>query len=239
MTREKKRLIYEIFMLGLVLLSIALLPYHNVYTTILNWLIWLVFLLDYLVRLKRSDRKWHFVKTHPFELIAAIPFYSGFRAARIVSFFRILQLTAMGKRYVIPLFTFLRTNGLNRFLLIFVLLVIIIPVPMVFLEPSIKDYPDALWWAIVTATTVGYGDIVPVTPLGRILASIMMLFGIGFIGMVTSTLMSYFSAKPKTMQSSEKIAKITKAIEDVPELNNQEIEIIEQFLQMKKQKEIE
>ncbi len=69
---------------------------------------------------------------------------------------------------------------------------IIIPVPMVFIEPEINNYPDALWWAIVTATTVGYGDIVPVTPIGRILASIMMLFGIAFIGMITSTITNFF-----------------------------------------------
>lgn len=79
--------------------------------------------------------------------------------------------------------------------MIFVLLVIIIPVPMVFIEPEINNYPDALWWAIVTATTVGYGDIVPVTPIGRILASIMMLFGIAFIGMITSTITNFFRTK--------------------------------------------
>lgn len=118
--------------------------------------------------------------------------------------------------------------------MIFVLLVIIIPVPMVFIEPEINNYPDALWWAIVTATTVGYGDIVPVTPIGRILASIMMLFGIAFIGMITSTITNFFRAKKATTSSTQRASKITQLIADTPDLTKEEIAVVEQFLALRK-----
>ncbi len=57
---------------------------------------------------------------------------------------------------------------------------------------NIHDYPDALWWAIVTVTTVGYGDRYPVTEGGRIVAVILMLVGIGLIGVLTATVASVF-----------------------------------------------
>ncbi len=57
---------------------------------------------------------------------------------------------------------------------------------------NIHDYPDALWWAIVTVTTVGYGDRYPVTEGGRVVAVILMLVGIGLIGVLTATVASVF-----------------------------------------------
>jgi voltage-gated potassium channel len=57
---------------------------------------------------------------------------------------------------------------------------------------NIHTYPDAVWWAIVTVTTVGYGDRYPVTAGGRIVAAILMLVGIGLIGVLTATVASVF-----------------------------------------------
>ena len=57
---------------------------------------------------------------------------------------------------------------------------------------NIHNYPDALWWAIVTVTTVGYGDRYPVTSGGRAVATVLMLVGIGLIGVLTATVASVF-----------------------------------------------
>src|SRR5208337_1802276 len=57
---------------------------------------------------------------------------------------------------------------------------------------NIHTYPDALWWAIVTVTTVGYGDRYPVTEGGRVVAAVLMLVGIGLIGVLTATVASVF-----------------------------------------------
>jgi voltage-gated potassium channel len=57
---------------------------------------------------------------------------------------------------------------------------------------TIHNFGDALWWAVVTVTTVGYGDKYPMTAGGRGVAVVLMLVGIGLIGVLTATVASYF-----------------------------------------------
>ena len=59
-------------------------------------------------------------------------------------------------------------------------------------EPDVRDLGDGIWWALVTITTVGYGDITPVTTLGRIVASSLMLLGLGLIATITAIVSAKF-----------------------------------------------
>ncbi|MFF4501226.1 potassium channel family protein [Streptomyces sp. NPDC001401] len=60
------------------------------------------------------------------------------------------------------------------------------------LRANLRTYPQALWWSIETATTVGYGDFYPVTPGGRIIGAVVMVVGITTYGMVTAALATWF-----------------------------------------------
>jgi len=62
---------------------------------------------------------------------------------------------------------------------------------------AIRHFGDALWWAITTVTTVGYGDIVPITPEGRLIAVVLMLTGIGVIGLFTASVASLLFEEQK------------------------------------------
>ena len=53
-------------------------------------------------------------------------------------------------------------------------------------EPDVKSFSDGLWWALVTITTVGYGDITPMTSIGRLVASALMFLGLGLIASLTA-----------------------------------------------------
>lgn len=72
------------------------------------------------------------------------------------------------------------------------------------------SFGDAVWWAIVTTTTVGYGDFYPKTIVGKFAAAILMFLGIGLIGYLTSTITNYFTndmEQKKKAKSSNKFQK--------------------------------
>ena len=64
-------------------------------------------------------------------------------------------------------------------------------------EANIRSVADALWWAVTTVTTVGYGDKYPTTGAGRLLAAGLMLLGIGLFGILTASLSSFFVAESR------------------------------------------
>src|SRR5262249_22705321 len=75
-------------------------------------------------------------------------------------------------------------------------------------NPRIQSFGDALWWSVVTATTVGYGDVSPVTAEGRLIAVGLMFIGIAFIGVFTATVSSFFFDQGRVNQVEERLARI-------------------------------
>ena len=139
----------------------------------------------------------------------------------------------IGSRYMIPVYKLLKTNGLEKVLIVSLILLFLIPIPIVILEPSIESFPDALWWAVVTTTTVGYGDLSPETPIGRILAVVLMMLGIGIIGTLTSSITSFFN-KEVIKDHEKQLLDILKTIEEVDTLTKDDIEMINLYIKRKK-----
>jgi voltage-gated potassium channel len=79
---------------------------------------------------------------------------------------------------------------------------------------GIHTFGDALWWAVVTVTTVGYGDEVPVTGAGRVVATCLMLTGIGLVGALTATIASFFVQQ----QHTEELAEIRGQLQEIRDL---------------------
>lgn len=189
---KKLKIIYESIIVLLAILSIVFIWIDNSTTQLLNKIVWLVFFVDVLVRFIIAKHKWQFIKKNPFDIIAALPLDGVFQSARIVRIFRLLRLFSIGKRYLKPLFGILKTNGLNKILTVALFVLVIGSILVKHFEPQIETYTDALWWSIVTTTTVGYGDLSPVTNTGRLIATLLMLLGIGLIGTLTSSITTYF-----------------------------------------------
>lgn len=171
-------------------------------------IIWAIFTVDYVARFSISKNKKEFFKKNIFDLIAILPFnevLSIFRATRVFRVARLARLTRLTKGLRLlrafgflgilkkRLDKFLHTNGFIYVLYSAGALILASSIAMSYLEG--KTFGDALWWSIVTTTTVGYGDISPATPAGRVIAVILMIFGIGLIGMLTGTITTYFTGK--------------------------------------------
>lgn len=215
---------YELFMFVLVLVSLITISFSNSFVNTLDWVIWGIFVIDYFYFFIRAESKWGYFKTHLIELIAIIPFGSGFRLARGLRVIRLLRLTAIGHRYIGPVYLFLREHGLHKVFIALLIVILVTPIPISFIEPHMHDYFDALWWTIVTTTTVGYGDISPVTPVGRVIAVVLMLFGIGLIGIVTSSITSIL------IEDNHKKDKLVQVINDINELSDDDKEVVREYI---------
>ncbi|WP_203657138.1 ion channel [Demequina activiva] len=148
--------------------------------------IWLVFLVDIVVRTVISEKSWKFLWTHPLDVIAVL--IPAARPLKVLTAFTQGAAFASAKG---------RMRTMQAVVISVVLLLWIGSVAVLSAEGEVEDsaidnFGDALWWAIVTVTTVGYGDFSPVSITGRIVAVIMMLLGIALIGVVTASVAAWF-----------------------------------------------
>jgi voltage-gated potassium channel len=163
-------------------------------------LLCIIFLIDFFRSLRLAPNKWgYFLKGGGWlDLLGSIPYskLAIFRVARLFRVVRLLRKTTGGELRRI-LFRRLAQSTLLFTLVIALILVFTISWGVLIAEQNapganIKTYHQAVWWAFVTITTVGYGDYYPVTGEGQFMAIILMFFGLGIIGVLSSYLASTF-----------------------------------------------
>jgi len=149
------------------------------------------------------------------DLLAILPAYRPLRVLRIFVLFRVFKLL----RYTKSIHQFvevLATKKFELFTLLFLLLFIVATAGIaiyVFEEKandSINSLFDALYWALITISTVGYGDISPVTTEGRVVSMLVIISGIAMISFVTSVIVSSFSEKLDELKENRLVEEINK-----------------------------
>jgi voltage-gated potassium channel len=172
-----------------------------------NWIIWIAFCAEYLVKLLLASNRRAFVQTAWIDLVIIVlspPFLvpDAFQHARalwiirMVHPLRLVRALAVGSMGLRLLRRLLRHRQFERVLIVALGVVGFGAAGIYFVEdgvnPNISSVGDAVWLAVVTATTVGYGDVSPVTPTGRVIAVVLMVTGIGVIGVFTGTVANFF-----------------------------------------------
>jgi voltage-gated potassium channel len=154
-----------------------------------TWLAWALFVVDYSVRLALAEQRSRFIRRNIFDLaVIALPIFRPLRLLRLVALVRILSRpTSVALRGRVAVYV----TG-SAALVIFCAAVAVLDAERGSADPNITTFPDALWWAATTVTTVGYGDLYPTTATGRLVATGLMLAGIALLGTVTAALAQWF-----------------------------------------------
>ena len=162
-------------------------PYDG-YLNIIQMILWGLFAADYCVRLYLAPRRLYFITHNLMNLaIVLLP------AWRIVSFLAMIHLTA-NRQYKRLSELAVKLFGYTAiFIIMFALAIYSVESS----EPGamIRDLPTAYWWTFTTLATVGYGDVYPITGIGRVIAVVVMLYGVGMVAVATGALASWIIEK--------------------------------------------
>lgn len=223
--------VFDIALLLIIILSIVLVMLESVHSLnvkyfeifyMAEWIITIVFTIEYILRLISIRKPWAYVFSFYgiVDLLSTIPtylvllfgghnFFFAIRAFRLLRVFRILKTTHyIGESN--KLWRAVKNSRAKVFVFLFTVFIICIIMGTVMYlvegpEHGFKNIPVSIYWCIVTLTTVGFGDIHPVTPAGQAIASAIMIVGYGII------------AVPTGIVSAE----YTRTIKNLPHLNTQ------------------
>ena len=174
-------------------------PRFQVFAAI-DLVIVIVFAFDWAIELRRAPVRRVWLREHWYELLGMVPLYleaiAVLRVVQVLRLARVLRVlravTALRRiRALDVLDVLINRHKMLHLALIAGVVVVALAAVVWALErgdnPAFDEFGDALWWAIVTTTTVGYGDITPQTGLARLVATGLMLLGIGLIAVLASS----------------------------------------------------
>jgi voltage-gated potassium channel len=181
-----------------------------------NWIAWLAFVTEFVVKVSLTANPRRFVRHHWFDLLLIVvtpPFLvpdalQSVRSVRAVRALRLLRVLRAGTAAAVALRNLrglLNHRGLAYVLCVGMIAVTLGALGIYLLEQgeTIHSLADAYWWAIVTVTTVGYGDVSPKTGEGRLIAVALMFVGIGVISVFTATLASFFFSADEQSEAAQ------------------------------------
>jgi voltage-gated potassium channel len=216
-------LILSIYVLAALFIQtvVPLSPDNNVLIDRIDFIICLIFIYDFFLRLYRAQSKLSFLRWGWVDLVSSIPMFDVLRWGRLVRVIRILRILRAFRSTKFLLSYLFRNRARGTFATVaFISIVLVIFSSIAILnledapESNIKTPSDALWWSFVTITTVGYGDRFPVTHEGRLIAAVLMTAGVGLFGTFTGYVASFFMEAEQKKEESE----IHELIEEVRHL---------------------
>jgi voltage-gated potassium channel len=179
-----------------------------------------LFALEFGTRFAAARDRGAYLRGHWVDLIALIPATRGFRLARLLRLLRLVRAFASVYRALGHLTRLANHRGLSAIVVAWLGVMVICCAALYAVErdvnPAIESPFDALWWGIATLTTVGYGDVYPITAEGRIAASALMLLGIGLFSAVTAIVTSYLllnggSHEPDPLEAIDRLGSLAEA----------------------------
>ncbi len=185
--------------------------------TATNWIVWLAFTAELGVLLAVVDDRVRYLRGNWLNVLIvlggvvvlwmdAAPYQALLRSLRLLIAMQVLV------NFSRTLQDLLRRNNLGITLLVSLLVTAVAGLLVAGIDPGIDNPFEGLWWAWVTVTTVGYGDVVPVTPAGRILGSMLILLGVGLFSILTANFSVYLISRSRR-EITEDVEKELRSVE--------------------------
>ena len=255
----KIKILYELF-IGLLSLMAAIMIILDLMYKLplmvvesfyyINLIICIVFLLDYLYSFFISRNKFYFIINNVIDFLSIFPLILIGRMIFDLNLGRFMDMNIEIKIAKVVVLVILiikfkdkiresvRLNKFNYLLIVTTIIIVLGSVIIALLEDM--SFSDAIWWSFVTFTTVGYGDVLLTTKLGRMVAILLMVFGIGFIGVTTSTIAAYtinndIRKRRNRNFKDNTIEFIKYRIDDLDNLSDEELENIYKTLRVLKE----
>lgn len=203
-------IILTIYVLGALLIDtfFALPKETSLLLTYIDHAICIFFFIDFCIRFYKAENKLQFMRWGWVDLLSSIPMVDFLRVGRLLRLLRLMRIVRAFRttqHLINHIFANKAEGGITSVALLAILLVIFSAISILQVEnapnSNIKTAEDAIWWAYVTITTVGYGDKYPVTNEGRIIAAILITAGVGLFGTFTAYVASWFVAGNKNEES--------------------------------------
>jgi voltage-gated potassium channel len=256
--RTKSGKIFDIVLLALIIISVIGVMLdsdkniHQRYGDILltaEWIFTIIFTIEYILRIYccRSKRKYVFSNMGIIDLLSIIPtylmiFYApigyliDIRIMRLIRIFRIFQLSKyLRSGHTMQIALRSSRPKIIVFIVSISLIVIILGTLMYIVEgqqnDKINNIPQAIYWAVVTLTTVGYGDVVPITTLGKTISVFIMMLGYAIIAVPTGIVSSEMS---RNRQDKEQLKNQDTILNNEQEIISKETEILEKLKSLEK-----
>lgn len=154
--------------------------------------IWIVFLADFAYRIFLAPQRMRYVASHPLDVITLIvPMFRPLRALRIFAAARIL----IDRGHHVSYGRVAAAITVSALFIVLVGALVVLDFERAQASANILTFPDSLWWAAVTLTSVGYGDLYPTSGGGRAAAVAMMAVGMSLLGAVTATFAAWFTQR--------------------------------------------
>lgn len=176
----------------------------------------IVFACEFATRFLAARDRRAYLRGHWIDLVALIPTVRGLRVLRLLRLLRLVRAFSGVYRALNDLDRVANHRGLARLIVVWLAVMVVCSVGYYLAENGVSKWVtsplDALWWGIVTLSTVGYGDVYPVTPEGKIFASALMILGIGLFGAITATMASYLVATQDEAETTGPLAHLRELV---------------------------
>lgn len=169
----------------------------------IDTIICLIFMANFFIGLFRARNKTYYLRHHWIDFIASIPAIEALRIARVFQILRVIRLLRMSRSLLLPLLRQRKQTTLASLLVAMVTILTFASIIILIVESgtegaNIQTAEQAIWWALVTISTVGYGDYYPVSTAGHIVGGIVIVSGVSFFGVISGYMASVFVAPDET-----------------------------------------